>query len=160
MRHALTIAETEHQLWLERAGEGYRLHLGERALQVALEAGVLRLAGAAQDVTVAVDGDLVHVHLDGAAWTIRYHDPVERHGAQHGGAADDIAQAPMPGTVVSVHVADGQSVARGDTLVVIESMKLETAIKAARDGIVAAVHVAQGQSFDRAAPLVTLAPEA
>jgi acetyl/propionyl-CoA carboxylase alpha subunit len=160
MQHAFTIADVEHMLWLERSGDGYRLHLGERAVPAALEAGVLRLDGTAHDVTVAVDGDLVHVHLDGAAWTIRYHDPVERHGGHHGGAEDDVAQAPMPGTVVSVHVADGQSVARGDTLVVIESMKLETAIKAARDGIVAAVHVAQGQSFDRAAPLVTLAPEA
>jgi acetyl/propionyl-CoA carboxylase alpha subunit len=160
MRHTFTIADTDHQLWLERAGAGYRMHVGERALPVALDAGVLRLAGTAHDVTVAIDGDLVHVHLDGAAWTIRYLDPVERHGAHHGASADDVAQAPMPGTVVSVHVVDGQSVTRGDTLVVIESMKLETAIKAVRDGVVATVHVAQGQSFDRAAPLVTLAPEA
>jgi 3-methylcrotonyl-CoA carboxylase alpha subunit len=43
---------------------------------------------------------------------------------------------------------------------VIESMKLETAIKAPRDGLVATVHVAVGKTFDRAAPLVTLAPEA
>jgi acetyl/propionyl-CoA carboxylase alpha subunit len=159
MRHALTIGEDTHELWLAREADGYRLHAGERALRVALEAGVLRVGDSRHPVTVAVDGDLVHVHLDGAAWTIRYHDPVERHAAHHGGAADDVAQAPMPGTVVSVHVADGQQVARGDTLVVIESMKLETAIKAARDGVVATVHVAAGQSFDRAAALVTLAPE-
>ena len=41
---------------------------------------------------------------------------------------------------------------------VIESMKLETAIKAWRDGTVAAVHVGVGQTFERGAPLVTLAP--
>ena len=66
----------------------------------------------------------------------------------------------MPGTVIAVHVTEGQAVARGDTLVVIESMKLETAIKALRDGTIATVHVATGQAFDRGMPLVTLAPEA
>jgi biotin carboxyl carrier protein len=66
----------------------------------------------------------------------------------------------MPGVVIAVHAAEGQTVARGDTLVVIESMKLETAIKAPRDGVIATVHVAVGKTFDRAAPLVTLAPEA
>jgi 3-methylcrotonyl-CoA carboxylase alpha subunit len=109
---------------------------------------------------VAVHGDLVHIHLDGAAWTVRYHDPVERHGHHHGASADDVAQAPMPGTVIAVHVTEGQTVARGDTLLVIESMKLETAIKALRDGTIATVHVATGQAFDRGMPLVTLAPEA
>ena len=49
---------------------------------------------------------------------------------------------------------------RGDTLLVIESMKLETAIKAPRDGMVETVHVADGRTFERSAPLVTLAPEA
>jgi biotin carboxyl carrier protein len=85
---------------------------------------------------------------------------VKRHGAHGAGSADDVAEAPMPGTVIAVNAAPGQTIARGDTLLVIESMKLETAIKATRDGVVAAVHVAQGQSFDRAAPLVTLAQEA
>jgi 3-methylcrotonyl-CoA carboxylase alpha subunit len=164
MRSVFTIADGDHELWLARDREGYRLHGLGRALLVALEAGeggaVLRLDGARHDAVVTVDGDLVHIHLDGAAWTVRYHDPVERHGHHHGASADDVAQAPMPGTAIAVHVAEGQAVARGDTLVVIESMKLETAIKAWRDGTVAAVHVAAGQAFDRGASLVTLAPEA
>ena len=69
MRHALTIGEDTHELWLAREADGYRLHAGERALRVALEAGVLRVGDSRHPVTVAVDGDLVHVHLDGAAWT-------------------------------------------------------------------------------------------
>jgi biotin carboxyl carrier protein len=55
-------------------------------------------------------------------------------------------------------VKEGQSVTAGETLMVIESMKLETAIKAWRDGAVAAVHVGVGQTFQRGTPLLALAP--
>jgi biotin carboxyl carrier protein len=159
MRHCFTIAETEGDVFLTRARDGYRLHLEDRAIPVALEGGTLVFNGAPHAVTVALDGDLVHIHLDGETHTVRYTDPVKRHAGHGAGSADDVAQAPMPGTVIAVNVAPGQAIARGDTLLVIESMKLETAIKAWRDGTVAAVHAAVGQTFDRGAPLVALEPE-
>ena len=65
----------------------------------------------------------------------------------------------MPGTVVRVQVAPGEAVKRGQTLMVIESMKMETAIVAWRDGVVGAVHRPLGATFDRKAPLVSLEPE-
>jgi biotin carboxyl carrier protein len=159
MRHAFTIADVDNDVFLSRDGDGYRLHVEDRAIPVALANGVLRLDGAADNVVVATDGDLVHIHLDGETHTVRYTDPVKRHGAHGAGSADDVAEAPMPGTVVAVNAAPGQTIARGDTLLVIESMKLETAINAWRDGVVAAVNVAPGQTFDRGAPLVALEPE-
>jgi biotin carboxyl carrier protein len=163
MRHSFTIADTEHELWLENTAGGYRMHVADRFLSVALEgladAQLLYVGGEWADVAVAVDGDLVHIHLDGGTYTVRYTDPVARHARHGAGASDDLIEAPMPGVVIAMHVAEGQTVARGDTLVIIESMKLETAIKAPRDGVIAAVHVAVGNTFDRAAPLVTLALE-
>jgi biotin carboxyl carrier protein len=160
MRHAFTIAEVESDVFLTRAHDGYRLHIEDRTIPVALDRAALLFDGAPHAVEIAVDGDLVHVHLDGETHTVRYTDPVKRHAGHGAGSADDVASAPMPGTVIAANVAPGQAVARGDTLLVIESMKLETAIKAWRDGTVAAVHVAVGQTFDRGAPLVALAPEA
>ncbi len=162
MRHTFVIAEVEHEAWLSRQREGYVLHVGEQAVPVELNADgeTLRVGGETLPVLVATDGDLVHIHIDGATHTLRYVDPVRRYGAHAGGGADDTAEAPMPGVVIAVHVGEGQRVAPGETLVVIESMKLETAIKAWRDGDVAAVHVAVGQAFQRGAPLVTLAPQA
>lgn len=106
---------------------------------------------------VAVDGDTIHVWLDGETVTLRYHDAVRYFGGSGNASASDVILAPMPGTVVAVHVAAGAAVARGDTVMVIESMKLETAIKAPRDGTLATLHVAVGQAFDRSAPLATLA---
>jgi 3-methylcrotonyl-CoA carboxylase alpha subunit len=149
MRHLLTIAGTEHEAFLARAGAGYALHVRDRVVPATIP----------ENAIVAVDGDQVHIHLDGETYTLEYTDPVKRHAHHGAGAADDVAAAPMPGTVIAVHAADGQTVTRGDTLLVIESMKLETAIKAWRDGTVASVHVAVGKTFERGAPLVTLAAE-
>jgi biotin carboxyl carrier protein len=91
---------------------------------------------------------------------VRTVEPLTLHA--HAGAArsDLVARAPMPGTVVSVQARPGARVHKGETLMVIESMKLETAITAWRDGTIEVVHLAAGQTFDRDAPLVSLAPEA
>jgi biotin carboxyl carrier protein len=164
MQHTFVIGETEHEAWLSRRDGQYVLHCGQLVMPVALvpaegSGQLLRVGSHTAPVHVAADGDLVHVHLEGTTYTIRYVDPVRRYGSHAGSGADDIAEAPMPGVVIAVHVKEGQPVSSGDTLMVIESMKLETAIKAWRDGVVAAVHVGVGQAFQRGAPLLSLAPQ-
>ena len=52
--------------------------------------------------------------------------------------------AALPGTVLAVHVKEGQSVRKGDTLLILESMKMENAITAPIDGIVSDVAVSVG----------------
>jgi biotin carboxyl carrier protein len=163
MQHTFIIGEIEHEGFLSRRGDGYVLHVGETAVPIALADVAhggqrLTLGAETSRVLVAPDGDLVHVHIDGMTLTVRYVDPVQRYGSHAGGAAEDVAEAPMPGVVIAVNVKEGQSVTAGETLMVIESMKLETAIKAWRDGSVAAVHVGVGQTFQRGAPLLALAP--
>jgi len=85
-------------------------------------------------------------------------DPVER-AADQGQRGDHVIRAPMPGIVVEVQVAAGDPVDKGQPLLTIESMKLETLISAARDGVVEEVHRLPGDSFDRGTPLVTLVQE-
>ncbi len=164
MRHAFLIGGELSEAWLSRARDRYRLHIGEAEHAVALHPqadGLHRLSfdGETHDVLIAVDGDHVHIHFAGTSHLVRYVDPVSRYASHHGPSADDVALAPMPGTVISLAATAGQAVKRGDVLIVIESMKLETAIKAWRDGVVQAVHFDIGQSFERSAPLVTLEPE-
>jgi pyruvate carboxylase len=64
--------------------------------------------------------------------------------AQDGNA--DHVGAPMPGMIVTVAVQPGQAVSKGDALVSIEAMKMETMIRAERDGIIKAVHVKTGKT--------------
>lgn len=157
MRAVFTIDNSEHRVFATRDGDDYRVNVDDWSYRVAREAGGgVVIDGSRHRLLTAVEGDVVYVWFDGVTRTLRYHDPVTYYGGQGAGDADDTVQAPMPGTVIAVSAAAGQQVARGDTLIVIESMKLETAIKAPRDGVVGTVHVAIGQSFDRSATLVTL----
>ena len=52
--------------------------------------------------------------------------------------------SPMPGTILSVNVAPGQSVKKGDVLMVLEAMKMENEIMCPRDGVVSSVQAAKG----------------
>ena len=65
-------------------------------------------------------------------------------------------KSPMPGTIISVNVTAGQAVKKGDVLVVLEAMKMENEIKAAKDGKVINVAVNKGESVDTGAVLVTI----
>lgn len=71
-------------------------------------------------------------------------------------AAGETIPAPLPGTVLAVKVAAGESVKAGQVLVVIEAMKMENEILAPHDGTVAQVVTAKGAAVDTGAPLVVL----
>ena len=81
-------------------------------------------------------------------------------GLRHDDAPPDTGDAPiaatMPATVTAVMVAAGQTVARGDTLVVLEAMKMEIPLRAPRDGRVAAVRCEKGDQVDAGEPLVVV----
>ncbi|WP_444660167.1 biotin/lipoyl-containing protein [Caproiciproducens sp. R2] len=68
----------------------------------------------------------------------------------------ELISSPMPGTIVSVNVTAGQTVKKGDVLLVLEAMKMENEIMAPHDAAVAAVHVNKGDSVDSGTPLVSL----
>ncbi len=64
--------------------------------------------------------------------------------------------APMPGMVVAVPVEVDQSVAKGDILIILESMKMQNELKAPRDGEVSGIRVGPGDSVDQNQALMTL----
>jgi len=64
--------------------------------------------------------------------------------------------APMPATVIRVHVQAGDAVKKGDTLVLLEAMKMELPIRAPGDAKVAAVHCRDGELVPADAPLIDL----
>ena len=61
--------------------------------------------------------------------------------------AGKAVRCPMPGLVLSIAVAEGQEVKAGETLAVIEAMKMENVLRADRDGIVRKVHAQPGDSL-------------
>lgn len=65
-------------------------------------------------------------------------------------------KSPMPGLVLAVPVAEGQTVVQGETILVLESMKMQNELKAPRDGVINRVWVQAGQSVEQGKPLLAL----
>jgi biotin carboxyl carrier protein len=74
-----------------------------------------------------------------------------------GGSAGSVkVDAPMPGTILAVNVKPGDSVKKGQVLVILEAMKMENEILAPQDGTVSSVDVSGGASVDSGDILLTL----
>ena len=76
------------------------------------------------------------------------------------GHAGDVVRAPINGKVARVFVKGGDAVAKGDRLAVVEAMKMEHVLAAARDGVIASVAVGEGQQVNQGALIVSLEEEA
>ncbi|WP_406861057.1 biotin carboxylase N-terminal domain-containing protein [Streptomyces sp. HUAS MG47] len=124
-------------------------------------------------VTVELDGVTHRFHVvpspdglwlgrDGDSWHLQDHDPVAAalSGARHGGA--DTLAAPMPGTVTVVKVAVGDEVEAGQSLLVVEAMKMEHVISAPHAGTVTELDVTPGTTvaMDQVLAVVTPREEA
>ncbi|GAB2845184.1 acetyl-CoA carboxylase biotin carboxylase subunit [Streptomyces deserti] len=95
---------------------------------------------------------------DGDAWHVRDHDPVAASltRAAHSGA--DSLTAPMPGTVTVVKVAVGDEVSAGQSLLVVEAMKMEHVVSAPHAGTVTELDVAPGSTVAMDQVLAVIAP--
>ena len=71
-------------------------------------------------------------------------------------AGGEQVSSPMPGTILAVNVAVGDSVKRGQVLMILEAMKMENEIMCPRDGRVAAIQTAKGAAVESGTPLCTI----
>ncbi len=81
---------------------------------------------------------------------------LERARAESGGPGKEVVQTPMQGTIVKVLVANGETVTAGQTLVVLEAMKMENHVTAHQAGTVSGLSVAEGQSVPTGATIATI----
>ena len=106
-------------------------------------------------ILTAADGDERYVHINGQTLTFTKRD--ERATTRRTSTpAETNLTAQMPGQVVAVEVEAGETVTRGQTLVILEAMKMEMRVTAPADGLVQAVYVAAGDVVERGQQLVEL----
>ena len=103
-------------------------------------------------------GAELHLWLDGDLFVFQRAETRRRGNAAGPEVPADIL-APMPGAVLDVLVGEGDRVERNQTVVLMESMKMELVITASRSGVVRRVAVVAGQQVDRGMRLLELAPE-
>ena len=152
------------ELTVESVGEGTWHVDGEMVGEHVVEfSGPLRAPA-----TLVVDGVRSTVTIDrrGSTWfvtiggetlacdeVVHRGDDDDRAGA-HG---DGVVRSPMPGTVIAVPVDEGDAVTAGQTVAIVEAMKMEHALTAPIDGVVEAIHVMAGGQVALDRPVVTIA---
>jgi 3-methylcrotonyl-CoA carboxylase alpha subunit len=117
----------------------YRVDDGARRWQVAV-------ADAGDGRWVSVDGQIGVLEIDSGA----------TRGPRRKTSAAGTMMTPMPATVVKVLVEPGQAVREGETVLLLEAMKMELPIRSPRDGVVSAVRCAQGELVQPGMELVEL----
>jgi acetyl-CoA/propionyl-CoA carboxylase biotin carboxyl carrier protein len=138
------------------AGEGVEAQAAVRASgQLNGDRLVVTLDGITRTYVVAKDGDTLWLGRDGLAWAVRERGPVDAVAAEAAGAGGPV-RSPMPGTVTVVEVTEGQTVAAGDRLVVVEAMKMEHVLTAPVDGVVRDVAARAGATVAKDAVLLTV----
>ncbi len=98
----------------------------------------------------ASDGRTHFLHVDGETYTFE-RDHAERR--ERGTSGHDV-RAPMPGVVTRVFVREGQDVAAGDPLYIVEAMKIETVIRAPAAGRVERIHTTPGTQIEGGAIVI------
>jgi len=152
--HSIEILRRKPHLVLSVNGRIYEIPewSAEPISELVIQDNTVPIARAVEDV----GRETCFVRIDGRTHEVVLIDPREEF-AGHDASRDEI-HAPMPGAIVAIHRQAGEQVARGETVVTIESMKLQTALAAPRDGRLLEVLKTAGETFDKDELLARLEP--
>jgi len=164
MRYVTTIGEQEYLVEVLDKG---RVSVNGKVMEVDFEnisgqpVYSMVIDGKSYEAYVYEGEAELQVLLLGQQYPARVEDEREKRlRAAAGGAVADSGEfnlkAPMPGLIVSVAVEPGQAVAKGEVLVVLESMKMQNELKAPRAGTVSRVKVRPGETVEQRQTLVTI----
>lgn len=154
----------ELQVEVLRHGSGYRVCIGDRCMDADLvRAGAfirsLRLEDGTQlSLIHHRDGNKHEITLGDTTVQVEIVDPLaaRRKRREDEMGSGGVVKAPMPGRVVRVLVAKGDTVKKGAGLLILEAMKMENEIQAPTDGVVDEVFVTAGQTVEAGAELMLI----
>ena len=164
MKYVTTIEDKEFEIEIV---DDHHIRIGDRLLNVNFESVSgqpvfsLILDGKSYESFVYQGEEDWEVLLRGRQFQVKIEDERERRlkAAAGGGATEGgefHLKAPMPGLVVIVIVEEGQSVEKGQVMLILESMKMQNELKAPRDGVVGRVRVKAGESVEQKQSMLSL----
>lgn len=143
----------EHDIWVTRTEDAVELEVDGERFEATVDrredgTAIVELDGETFEVTVPEDE---HATIDGRrlGFEIATFAPGGAPG-EHGAIVqgEGAVYPPMPGKLIEVHVAEGDTVEMGDDLAVLEAMKMQSTITAPRDGTVLRMHAEAGTAVE------------
>ena len=163
MKYVTAIGERQYTIEINRDDQitidGVAYPIDLRAIDEATVS--LLINNASHEALVETSNGEIQVLLRGRLYAARVEDErasrlSQSGGGLHAGSGEVTIKSPMPGLIVAVAVSEGQTVKKGQTVVVLESMKMENELKAPRDGTIAAIKISPRQGVEQGQPLVVL----
>jgi geranyl-CoA carboxylase alpha subunit len=159
IQHHFAVGEQSFELALLAQSNNYQVSIGGMEHHVSLHsigANLYRLIvdGHQQQVSVFQNGDDWWIHMLKGTYRLQWINPLPLPTVRV--AEQGSLRAPMPGQVISIHVKEGQEVAAGDLLLIIEAMKMEHRIEAPYDGTIERIHYNVGEIVQEEAILLAL----
>ncbi|SRR6266540_3496721 len=144
---------------LSPSGKGYRVKLADKTVDVEIlqaKDGKLDLLIDGKRIAAYVSSQNTKrwVTVNGQTFVLTKSSGAKQRGAAHDHASE--LAAPMPGVVRAVNVSEGEAVTKGQTLLLLEAMKMEIRVQAPREGTVKKLFVKQGQTVEREQILVEI----
>ena len=156
MIYEVTIAEKTYRVELQRVGAGWECKLDGRELPLdvtSAQNGVLSLLlnGKSYEVKQETAGSETNIVVGQERFSVALRDPRSfrsRRGAGSGEQGVKKITAPMPGKVVRLLAAEGTAVEVGQSVIVIEAMKMQNELKAPKSGVMKKINVAEGAAVE------------
>jgi biotin carboxyl carrier protein len=156
MIYEVSIGEQNYRVELERIESGWKCRLNGRELPVDVvsgEDGVLSLllAGKSYEVKQESAGTETRILVGQERFDVSVRDPRSFRSRRHAGAdAQGVKKitAPMPGKVVRLLASEGSTVEAGQSVIVIEAMKMQNELKAPKSGVVKKINVSEGAAVE------------
>lgn len=144
---------------ISSSGKAFTLTVDDKAIQAEVlqaENGKLKLLIDGQHITAYVTSDNAKrwVTINGQTFVLTKSSGMRRGGHAHHAAGE--LTAPMPGQVRALNVSEGEAVTKGQTLLVLEAMKMEIRVHAPRGGVVRKLFVKEGQKVEREQILIEI----
>ena len=138
----------------DRSFEMEACQLTDHLLSVTSENGLIR-------AFVAESNGKTYVYLGGKIFIFEDADKAAdvRRSGSNAGVAPGAITSPMPGNLIKLVVKEGDDVKEGQTLVIVEAMKMENEIRSPSDGVVKAINFAVGDLVEAGVPIVELETE-